>query len=353
MKDFTRQRILLFAAAGALGILFHALSIPIPYMLGGIVAAFVAKTFIDPKTKWPSLWRNMMMSVAGYEIGRNCSAETVIDIAEEVVGVFLATGVTVIVSILAAFWTFRHSAANLISCVMGCSPGGMSLMTLMAEEDSRVDMNVVVVAQTLRLFCVVVSVPFLAMQMLDETSAAVALEKPDEWHWLALIPICFVGRFIGKKFHLPTKQLLGPILAAALFATLIHPLGKAPHELMSIAQLNIGLYIGTKLEKDRLLALRPMIPNLLLGNAAMITSSVGMAIFLSQTYGFSLITAFLAMAPGGITAMCIAGLAMGANVPLILAYQLFRLLTINFASPFVINWYFKKSEEETDGKSER
>lgn len=166
-----------------------------------------------------------------------------------------------------------------------------------------------------------------------------------------MIPICFVGRFIGKKFHLPTKQLLGPILATALFATLIHPLGKAPHELMSIAQLNIRLYIGTKLEKDRLLALRPMIPNLLLGNAAMITSSVVMAIFLSQTYGFSLITAFLAMSPGGITAMCIAGLTMGANVPLILAYQLFRLLTINFASPFVINWYFKKSEEETDGKS--
>ena len=322
-------------------------------MLGGIVVAFVTKTFLDPKTKWPSLWRNAMMSVAGYEIGRNCSAETVIDIAEEIFGVFLATGVTVIVSILAAFWTFRHSAANLISCVMGCSPGGMSLMTLMAEEDSRVDMNVVVVAQTLRLFCVVVSVPFLAMQMLDETSTAVALEKPDEWHWLALIPICFVGRFLGKKLHLPTKQLLGPILATALFATLIHSLGKVPHELMAVAQLNIGLYIGTKLDKDRLLALRPMIPNLLLGNAAMIISSVGMAIFLSQTYGFSLITAFLAMSPGGITAMCIGGLAMGANVPLILAYQLFRLLTINFASPFVINWYFKKSEEETDGKSER
>lgn len=52
------------------------------------------------------------------------------------------------------------------------------------------------------------------------------------------------------------------------------------------------------------------------------------------------------MAPGGITEMCVAGLAMGANVPLILAYQLFRLLTINFASPFVINWYFKRNEEE-------
>ena len=124
MKDFTRQRILLFVASGALGIFFHALSIPIPYMLVGIIAAFVTKLHC-PATKWPSLWRNMMMSVAGYEIGRSCSFETLIDIAEEIFGVFPATGVTVIVSILAAFWTFCHSAANLISCVMGCSPGGM------------------------------------------------------------------------------------------------------------------------------------------------------------------------------------------------------------------------------------
>ena len=51
------------------------------------------------------------------------------------------------------------------------------------------------------------------------------------------------------------------------------------------------------------------------------------------------------MSPGGITAMCIAGLAMGADVELILAYQLFRLLLINFASPFVINWYFNEGDK--------
>ena len=101
----------------------------------------------------------------------------------------------------------------------------------------------------------------MAMQMLDESEAAVALEKVDELPWPVLIPICFAV-----------------------------------------------WYIGTRLDKERLIALR-------------------------------------SMAPGGITEMCVAGLAMGANVPLILAYQLFRLLSINFISPFLINWYFKKNEE--------
>ncbi len=74
----------------------------------------------------------------------------------------------------------------------------------------------------------------------------------------------------------------------------------------------------------------------------MIATSVGMAIFLSHTYGFSLVTAFLAMAPGGIAEMGLTGLSIDADVPQILTYQLLRLLFLNFTLPFAINWYFKK-----------
>ena len=282
MEDFTKQRAILFILAGALGTLFRSLSIPIPYMLGGIFVTFTAKTFIDTKTSWPAKWRNLMLSVGGYEIGRSCGWETLVDLSHQVFGVFSATGSILIVSLLSSYLTFRCSPVNLISCIMGCAPDGMSLMTLMAEKDPRADMNFVVVAQTLRFTCVVVSVPFLAMQMIDEGATAVALEKIDGLHWLMLIPLCWLGRFIGKKFHLPTKQLLGPILITAIFSTLIHPLNEAPKILMMVVQLNIGLYIGTKLDKDRLLLLRSTVPNILLGNAAMIATSVGMAFFLSQ-----------------------------------------------------------------------
>ena len=345
MKDFNRQKVILFLIAAALGFLFKTLNVPIPYMLGGIVVTFVAKTFVDPKTNWPAAWRNFMLSVGGCEIGRDCSFETLVNLSNQVFGVLSATGSIVVVSLIASWLTYRMSSVNLISCFMGCAPGGMTLMTLMAEEDSRSDMNFVVVAQTLRFTCVVVSVPFLAMNMLDENATAVAIQHGDELPWLMLVPLVFLGRFVGKKFHLPTKQLLGPILVAAVFSTAVQPFEAAPKLLMAVVQLNIGLYIGTKLEKERLLKLRSTLPNLFFGNAAMIATSVAMAVFLSQTYGFSLITAFLAMAPGGIAEMCLAGLSMGADVPQILTYQLFRLLFLNFTLPFAINWYFKKPDE--------
>ena len=133
MKDFNRQKVILFLAAAALGFLFKTLNVPIPYMLGGIVVTFVGKTFIDPKTNWPAAWRNLMLSVGGCEIGRDCSFETLINLSHQVFGVLSATGSIVIVSLIASWLTFRMTEVNLISCLMGCAPGGMSLMTLMAE----------------------------------------------------------------------------------------------------------------------------------------------------------------------------------------------------------------------------
>ncbi len=86
MKAFTRQRILLFLAAGALGFLFKTLNVPIPYMLGGIVVTFVSKTFVNPKTNWPAAWRNLMLSVGGCE-GRDCTFDTLVNLSHQVFGV--------------------------------------------------------------------------------------------------------------------------------------------------------------------------------------------------------------------------------------------------------------------------
>lgn len=67
MKDFNRQKVVLFLIAAALGFLFKTLNVPIPHMLGGIVLTFVSKTFIDPKTNWP-VARNFILSIGGCEI---------------------------------------------------------------------------------------------------------------------------------------------------------------------------------------------------------------------------------------------------------------------------------------------
>ena len=140
------NRLLLFVMAACLGTLFLKMELPIPYLLGGIFAAVACKIAGSPVT-WPKNWRELGLLVAGYGIGRNFTADTWEKMTHQTFGVLEATLIAVAVAVLIAWWTARHTSANLISCVMGIMPGGLTQMMLMSEDDPRADANVVVVMQ--------------------------------------------------------------------------------------------------------------------------------------------------------------------------------------------------------------
>ena len=157
------EKILTLSIASLIGGLFFYLRLPIPFMLGGIIAAAGVKFFLWPEIHWPARWRNLGLLVAGYGIGRNFTNETLVNLSQQMAGVFSATLIAVGLSLFVAWLTYKHTFANLLSCIMGMLPGGLNQMMLMAEEDPRVDANVVVMEQTTRLFGVVISVPSLAV----------------------------------------------------------------------------------------------------------------------------------------------------------------------------------------------
>jgi membrane AbrB-like protein len=100
--------------------------------------------------------------------------------------------------------------------------------------------------------------------------------------------------------------------------------------------------MGMILDAKRIAQTRNVLPFVIGGTALLVVISIGVAYVLSDLYGFSLVTAFLAMAPGGIAEMALAGLSMGEDVATIIAYQLVRLLAINLLVPPVIEYYFNK-----------
>ena len=337
----TMKRLILFLAACLLGVVFARFHVPIPYMLGGMLAALAAKKNQGSEISWPVNWRNWMLGVAGYGIGRNCNLETLQQLSHHTVSVLLTGVLTILVSVLIAVWVYRCTYSNLLTCVLGAMPGGMTQMLLMTEEDSRADANAVVVSQTLRFFGVVVAVPFLAISLFEANSVESVniINKTWTWGWLWLVPITFAGRRLAERLKIPTGSLLGPIILSAVVSCLWKPMDAVPGIFMAFAQLHIGLYIGLMLDNERLLMTRRLIPYFLAGTVIMIIASIVFAIVLSRYFQFSVTAAFLAMAPGGIGEMCLAGLSMGEDVSLILTYQLVRVLLINLTVPFIVKWY--------------
>lgn len=336
------RRLMMFGLAVLIGFLFQYMAIPIPFLLGGIVSSMFWKV-IGAQVYWPRQWRELGLCVAGYGIGRNFTAETMHELSMQSLGVLEATGAAVGASVIIAWWTSRHSYANLQSCVMGCMPGGLTQMMLMSETDKRVDFSVVMVMQTLRLMSAIIIVPFLVVHGLgaEIKDAALPAAQTGGYTWLWMVPIAAIGAVVLQKLHIPTPRLLGPTLAASACSYFFGTFQPVPDPLMTVAQISIGLYMGMLLDPARIKETARLMPFIITGILIIIAVSVAMAYYLSGIYGFSLITAFLAMAPGGIAEMCLAGMSMGENVSIILTYQLVRMLILNITVPMGLTWYFK------------
>ena len=332
----------MFGLAVLIGFLFQYMAIPIPFLLGGIVSSMFWKV-IGAQVYWPRQWRELGLCVAGYGIGRNFTAETMHELSMQSLGVLEATGAAVGASVIIAWWTSRHSYANLQSCVMGCMPGGLTQMMLMSETDKRVDFSVVMVMQTLRLMSAIIIVPFLVVHGLgaEIKDAALPAAQTGGYTWLWMVPIAAIGAVVMQKLHIPTPRLLGPTLAASACSYFFGTFQPVPDPLMTVAQISIGLYMGMLLDPARIKETARLMSFIITGILIIIAVSVAMAYYLSGIYGFSLITAFLAMAPGGIAEMCLAGMSMGENVSIILTYQLVRMLILNITVPMGLTWYFK------------
>lgn len=345
------KKTILFLVAAVLGYLLYSNGVPIPYMLGGIVTSAITRIFIDKSITWPKPLREYALLAAGYGIGRNFTQATLAAVMAQGLGVLEACATGLGVSLMIAWFIARHSFTNLISSVMGMLPGGLTVMMIMSEEDERCDANVVMVMQTLRMFSVVISVPFLAVyglgaKVMADEQLAKTVANIDGYHWGIFIPLGMLGWYIAKSVHFPAPRLIGPVFGAALFSCFVHPVLPIPGPVMGFAQLLIGLVMGSQLDKDRLLNTYKLLPHIFIGSAILIIVSVGVAFHLSYMYGFSLITAFLAMAPGGIAEMCLAGLSMGEDVSIILTYQLARMIMICFLVPIGIKWWFKNHSVE-------
>ena len=320
------------------------IGMPIPWMLGGIFVSLAMKIAGIQGVSWPRRWRNYGLIVVGYGIGRYVTPSVLDQMLQQIPGIVGATIVAVATALIISAFMAKYEHMDLHSTIMGIMPGGFTQMTAMSDEDCRVDTNVVTVLQSLRLITIVVTVPFLVINFLGAqvTQTATSLAVTKGVSFWPILPLAAIVGFIMEKLKISTPYLMGPIFVTAALSLYMGLLNTSPNWLLSLAQLSIGIYVGTGLEPKKVKKLMLILPNVFLGIFVMLAVSIGVAYLLSYFYGFSLITAFLAMAPGGLGEMCLVGMSLEENVAIILTYQMFRFLFLNLAVPVCIGRYFGK-----------
>jgi len=331
------RQLMLFIVAAILGYIFYSLDIPIPFMLAAMIIGVIGADIGSVWADWPIYNRNAGLLVVGYAIGSSVTLEACKDFLNQAGMIVFTTLFMIGSGILIAWIMSKIMHEDFMSCVLGMMPGGMSLVMVICQEDKRYDPNIVMVMQVIRFFGVVFALPFLIITLFDAHVSQVNLVAAEgALHWLWFLPLALLGVLFFLKFHIPIPWLLGPVIPTALCTICFLPVSPLPKILIWGAQICVGISMGMLMDLKRIWKAKRLLPMILFGTALLIVASYFMATIIHNWYGVDIVTGFLAMSPGGISEMNLAGLSVGAHCPTILAYQLLRVFAISWTIPMLI-----------------
>jgi membrane AbrB-like protein len=361
MKRITETILVTFAG----GLLFTLLHVPLSWMLGPLTAVLLWTTFTRRRLDWPGGLRNVGLALLGYSMGLSFTMESALQITSQLPSMLVATITTIVFSLVVAFVTARQTGISVVSSAIGSIPGGLSQMVVLSEEIEGSDTAIVAFMQTIRLLTVIFTVPFLAVHGLaDEpvqgvaglgrqangaadtflgSLAAAADAFSSRPIFMCILLLCVAAAaWIAIKLRFPTPYFLGPILAASLFMVGGLEPPHLPSILILLAQWSLGIYLGLGIKLSSLHNWKKLLPYSIGGSAAVVAFSLGLSYVFSLLLPLSVMTAFLGTSPGGMTEMGVTATLVGANVSMVVAYQMFRILFILFIVPYLLRWGFRR-----------
>ncbi len=327
------------------GSVFAALSLPLPWMLGAISALLIWNTTTRREIRWPAGLCYAGMIFIGYSIGRTFTPATLVSIVANIGLMSAATLAIVAFSLALGWFTHQRTGVSLATGLLGTIPGGMSQVTVLCREIKDADLTVVMFMQTFRLLAVIFVVPFVAIkglgQALPPVSATDGVSLPS-LQFMLLIAASAIGGLAARFLRLPTPFLLGPIMAAAGFALSGQTMPTVPKLWLNLAQLSVGAYTGARVRLAELKNWRKLLPHTLFNVLALLALCLLGGWLLEYLDGLDVATAFLSMAPGGMAEMSLTAMAVGADLSVIVAFQLFRLLFLLLLVPPLMKLWLKR-----------
>lgn len=332
--------ILVFIIALIGALLFSALSLPIPWLLGPIFSVLIAQFFIKDRLRWPAVLRNVGLIIVGVAIGQQFDLTLFSDFKSLLVAM-------VIINFI--LFGFCLGIAWVISKTMGLSfktsvaanvPGGLSQLVLFAEEEGDVNLTAVTYFHIIRVLGVVLLIPFLVSGHV--ASGGGIPISADVWQVVVLILLSAALVPLGKKMKLPVAQFLTPILVVITLKLFAIEAAPMPSDVLHIAQILIGAYIGLLLKPETLRLPVKVLIGGIASTMAMIVLAYGTSLLIAHYLDLSFATSFLSTAPGGLDQMGILAAAVQADISVVTVFQLFRLLFIFLCILPLIKWVYRE-----------
>ncbi|WP_226779308.1 AbrB family transcriptional regulator [Oceaniglobus trochenteri] len=343
MVVFTALLLALGAIGGEGAKLLH---LPLPWMLGSLLAAAVAVAVVPhrfpPGYQFPMGFRMVFIGAIGVLIGAQVDgallaqwSEMLVSLAGITIFVFVAHGVN--------FWLFRRIGGYDRKTAFFCGTPGGVMESIALGEQAGADIRVLALQQFLRIILVVSVVPVGLSILHGEvlgSSAGLSFQQGEAR--LVAVPILLAvaigGMLLGRALRLPAGQLTGPLLVAALLGATglveINP----PGWVLAVAQVVIGTSLGVRFIGVTLRMLRLGLWMAILSVGSMLAIGALLSVAIHAVTGQSTEVLILSFAPGGVTEMGLVALSLSANPAVVTLHHLYRITITVLEMSFLSRW---------------
>ncbi len=322
--------LLTLAAALAGGALFHALHVPLAWMIGAM-AATAALAWTRPVMVHPAI-RPAALMVLGFGFAQTFDAPVLAAVGTAAPALVAAALGSILAGILVAPLFSRMAGLDQRTGYFATVPGGVIVMVVLAQREG-VQVAPVTLAQTIRVVTVVLTFPLLitALGVHGQDEGFVALRPA--LHGVGLAGLLAAGLGVSlllRRTGIANPWLIGCFgLGLGLMVSGQMPSG-IPGPLLDAAQVGMGMSLGQRLRRDFLLRSRRLAIAALLSTLALSALCTAMALGIGWAAGLPATAVVLGLAPGGMPEMGITAKTLELAVPLVLGFHLTRTLACNF-----------------------
>jgi len=310
------------------GALARSVHMPLPWMLGSLFAT-AALSLAGLPLRTTRFGRAGGQVIVGASTGLLFTKAVVLKLIALLPLMIGGTLFAMIIGCGTALLLARLTGLDKTTAFFCTIPGGVVEMANIAPRYGATP-EPITVAQIMRVFLIVSIAPFLVIHF-SPPGGGIGITQVAEMAWpmtVLLLIAATAGGAVLAWFNTPNRWLLGPLAVAAIASASGLVAGRVPGIVIIIAQVAIGISLGTQFRREFLTRLGRFM--LAAGLAVLITiaAMAGFAFVVATAMGLPLPTMVLAYAPAGMAEMVLTAKVLGLDAPLITGFQLVRIVLI-------------------------
>jgi membrane AbrB-like protein len=310
------------------GVLATILQIPLPWMIGPMLAMVVGKlTGINLDV--PKGGRQFGQIVIGSALGLYFTPAVAREVLTYGPLMVLAAIASILLGCGSGLVMTRLTGIDRTTAFFSSIPASAVEMMVLGERfGAAVDR--VVLAQSLRLMLVVLIEPAVLHFFGAHGNYLfhAAQTNVNLIGLLLLFMLTMVGGLVLQRFAVPNAWMMGPLIISIALTVSEINLSAMPIILTYFGQFLIGSTLGSRFDR-KFLAYAPRdVVGTVVSILLAVTASWLLGTLLAVFSGIPVTTMLLASAPGGVAEMCITAKVLGLAVPLVTAFHVTRVLLL-------------------------